>query len=235
MSLAAATADALTDDQDLVRRIARQDAAAFEILMRRHNGTLYRVARSILGDDADAEDALQEAYIAAYLNIATFRGESKVLTWLTRIVVNQALARQRSRVRDRRVVPFADRGEPPSGDTLEAQADPGESPESETIRGDIRRLLERKIDDLPVAFRTVFILREVGDLSAEETATCLAIPEATVRSRLFRARGLLRESLAREFDLATADVFEFGGARCSRVVAWVVSRCQPLGLGPQPH
>jgi RNA polymerase sigma factor (sigma-70 family) len=111
----AKSADAQADDQELVRRIARHDASAFEVLMRRHNGTLYRVARSILGNDADAEDALQEAYIAAYLHLATFRGDSKVLTWLTRIVVNQALARQRSRARDRRVVPFTERRDVPAG------------------------------------------------------------------------------------------------------------------------
>jgi RNA polymerase sigma-70 factor (ECF subfamily) len=98
----------------------------------------------------------------------------------------------------------------------------------------MRRLLERKIDELPVAFRTVFMLREVGDLSAEETAACLSIPEATVRTRLFRARGLLREALAREIDLATGDVFEFGGDRCNRVVAHVLARCRTLGLLPHP-
>jgi RNA polymerase sigma-70 factor (ECF subfamily) len=234
MPLHAKTADALADDHELVRRIARHDASAFEVLMRRHNGTLFRVARSILGNDADAEDALQEAYIAAYLHVATFRGEAKVLTWLTRIVVNQALARQRSRVRDRRVVPFAEPREVPRAESLEAVPDPAETPESETIRGDIRRLLERKIDALPVAFRTVFMLREVSDLSAEETAACLSIPEATVRTRLFRARGLLREALARELDLATGDVFEFGGERCNRVVAHVLTRCRHLGLVPQP-
>jgi RNA polymerase sigma-70 factor, ECF subfamily len=233
MPLHATPAESQTDDLELVRRIARQDEPAFEVLMRRHNGTLYRVARSILGNDADAEDALQEAYIAAYLHISTFRGDSKVLTWLTRIVVNQALARRRSRSRDRSVVPFAERGDAFAGDDLDVLADTAESPESETIRGDMRRLLERKIDELPVAYRTVFMLREVGDLSAEETAACLSIPEATVRTRLFRARGLLRESLARELDLATGNVFEFGGERCNRVVAHVLGHCRPLGLGPQ--
>jgi RNA polymerase sigma-70 factor (ECF subfamily) len=230
MPLAAPAVDSPPDDPELVRRIAGQDAQAFEMLMRRHNGTLYRVARSILGNDADAQDALQEAYIAAYLHVATFRGDSKVLTWLTRIVVNQALARQRSRVRDRRVVPFAAPGEDRPADLLETLADRGESPESETIRADVRRLLERKIDDLPVAFRTVFMLREVSDLSGAETAACLAIPEATVRTRLSRARSLLREALTREFDLATGDVFEFGGERCSHVVAIVLARCRQLGL-----
>lgn len=234
MPVDAHLADPRADDEELVRRIAHHDEAAFEVLMRRHNGTLYRVARSILGDDADAEDALQEAYIAAYLHLTSFRGDSKVLTWLTRIVVNQALARRRSRLRDRTIVPFDERHDTTSAAGLDALASTAESPESETIRADMRRLLERKIDELPVAFRTVFMLREVGDLSAEETAACLSIPEATVRTRLFRARGLLRESLTRDLDLATGDVFSFGGDRCNRVVAHVLARCRSLDLGSRP-
>jgi RNA polymerase sigma factor (sigma-70 family) len=231
--LHAKPADAQADDQELVRRITRHDEAAFEVLMRRHNGALYRVARSILGSDADAEDAVQEAYIAAYLHVAAFRGDSKVLTWLTRIVVNQALARLRGRARDQSVVPFSDRRDAPASDELDT-ADPAATPESETIRSDIRRLLERKIEELPVAFRTVFVLREVSDLTAEETAACLSIPEATVRTRLFRARGLLRESLARDLDHATGDIFEFGGERCNRVVANVLAHCRKAGLARNP-
>ena len=229
MAASAVSALATADDEELVRRIANRDEPAFEALMRRHNGTLYRVARSILGVDADAEDALQEAYLAAYLNLASFRGDAKVLTWLTRIVVNQALARRRSRLRDRLVVPFGPPTDAPTAESTEALADDAATPELETMRADMRRLLERKIDALPESFRTVFVLREVSDLSAGETAACLSIPEATVRTRLFRARGLLRESLARDLDLAAGDVFAFGGERCNRVVASVLARCRALG------
>lgn len=234
MTLEAKPADHPADDLELVRRIARHDEAAFETLMRRHNGALYRVARSILRNDADAEDALQDAYIAAYLHLASFRGDSKVLTWLTRIVVNQSLATRRRHLRDRSVVPFSERSETAPAEELDALTSTAESPESATIRADMRRLLEHKIDALPVAYRTVFMLREVGDLSAEETAACLSIPEATVRTRLFRARGLLRESLTRDLDLATGDVFSFGGERCDRVVSHVLARCRSLGFGPRP-
>lgn len=225
---ATATAVPPVDDAELVRRIAARDEAALETLMRRHNAALYRVARAILRVDADAEDALQEAYIAAYLHIGSFRGDSQVRTWLTRIVVNEALARRRRRTRDERVVPFGTAGAP-EADAAQ-QADPAETPEHEAIRADLRRLLERKIDALPEAFRTVFMLREVGDLSAEETAACLAIPPATVRTRLFRARGLLREALARDLDVAAGEVYAFGGAHCDRVVARVLARCRALGL-----
>lgn len=216
--------DPWMDDAELARRIADHDEAAFESVMRRHNGALYRVARAILKNNADAEDVLQESYLAAYRHMAEFRAEAKLSTWLTRIVVNQALARRRSLQRARIVVPFR----PPHAEERVAEqpiegADSAESPENSTSRAEIRSLLERKIEDLPVAFRAVFVLREVDELSGAETAECLSITEATVRSRLFRARGLLRESLSRELDMATADVFHFGGEHCDRIVAGVLA------------
>lgn len=209
----------LVDDAELVRRIAIHDETAFECIMRRNNGALYRVARAILKNDADAEDVLQQTYLAAYRHIADYRGEAKLSTWLTRIVVNQALAMRRSRHRTQDVVPFSSLADQRVAKEPVALDDFGDSPEHSMMRAEMRRLLERKIDDLPVAFRTVFVLREVDELSVAETATCLSIPEATVRSRLFRARGLLRESLAHELDMTTADVFRFGGECCNRVVA----------------
>jgi RNA polymerase sigma-70 factor (ECF subfamily) len=213
------------DDPELARRIAKHDHAAFESMMRRHNGALYRVARAILKNSSEAEDVLQEAYLSAYRHMGEFRGDAKLATWLTRIVVNQALARRRSQHRSRVVVPFSnlqttDHVEQESGDN----DDSASSPERTTTRAEMRSLLERKIEDLPVAFRTVFVLREIDELSGAETAECLSITEATVRSRLFRARGLLREALSRELDMATADVFQFGGEHCDRIVAKVLLR-----------
>jgi RNA polymerase sigma-70 factor, ECF subfamily len=217
--------DTSVDDPELVRRIANHDEAAFETVMRRYNGALYRVARAILKNTADAEDVLQESYLSAYRHIADFRADAKLSTWLTRIVVNQALARRRSRHRSRIVIPFsqlhADERIDPEPVEADASAD---SPEQSTSRAEIRSLLERKIEDLPVAFRTVFMLREVDELSGAETAECLSITEATVRSRLFRARVLLRESLSLELDMAIGDVFHFGGEHCDRVVAGVLAR-----------
>jgi RNA polymerase sigma-70 factor (ECF subfamily) len=207
--------DPMDDDADLARRIAGHDEAAFEYVMRRNNGALYRVARAILKNEADAEDVLQESYLAAYRHMADFRAEAKLSTWLTRIVVNQALARRRSRDRAETVVTF---NEP------EPLEDANASPEQSTTRAEFRRLLERKIENLPLAFRTVYVLRDIDELSGAETAQCLSITEATVRSRLFRARALLRESLSRELDMATADIFHFGGERCDRIVAGVLAR-----------
>jgi RNA polymerase sigma-70 factor, ECF subfamily len=197
---------------------------AFETLMRQHNGRLFRVARAILNDDADAEDALQDAYLDAYRHLGDFRAEAQLSTWLTRIVVNQALMRLRRRKRDGIVIPFQAEAHVDGRPEDEVRDEKAESPSAATLRSEIRRILERRIDELPVAFRTVFVMREVEDMSVEETAACLSIPAATVRTRLFRARALLRESLARDVDVATGDVYAFAGARCDRIVAHVLAR-----------
>jgi len=213
------------DDADLVRRIAGHDQLAFEILMRRYNGKLFRVARAILKDDTEAEDALQDAYLDAYRHIDGFRGGSRLATWLTRIVINQALMRLRKHKRDRTVVPFGDaRSDEPEQAEPDVADERSASPPAATLRAEIRRALERRIDELPTAFRTVFVMREVEDMTVEETAECLSVPAATVRTRLFRARALLREALARDMDMATVDVFSFAGERCDRIVAGVLAR-----------
>jgi RNA polymerase sigma-70 factor (ECF subfamily) len=201
----------------------RQDYQAFEAVMRRHNGRLFRVARVILKNDADAEDALQDAYLDAYRHLDDFRAEAELSTWLTRIVVNQSLMRLRRQKRDGTVVPFHPDGveAPPE---VEVRDDKSESPSAAVLRTEMRRILERRIDELPVAYRTVFVMREIEDMTVEETAQCLDIPSSTVRTRLFRARALLRASLSRDVDMATGDVFAFAGARCDRIVAGVLAR-----------
>lgn len=209
-------------DSDLAERIAQDDHGAFETLMRRYNGRLFRVARAILKDDSEAEDAVQDAYLDAYRHIDQFRGDARLSTWLTRIVVNQALMRLRRSRRDPVVVPFA-AGAPDGMTVADVRDETSESPPSAALRAELRRLLEARIDELPIVFRTVFIMREVEDLTVEETAACLGIPPATVRTRLFRARALLRESLARDIDLATVDIFGFAGQRCDRIVAHVLA------------
>jgi RNA polymerase sigma-70 factor, ECF subfamily len=216
-----AQASAARNDADLARRIGLNDQAAFESLMRQHNGRLFRVARAILKDDAEAEDALQDAYLDAFRHISAFRGDSQLSTWLVRIVANHALMRLRRQKRERTVIPF----------TPAIAEDTGESPTAATLRAETRRILERRIDELPVAFRTVFILREVEEMSVEQTAEALGIPAATVRSRLFRARALLRAALARDMDMATGDVFGFAGARCDRIVAAVLARWEQEATG----
>ncbi|HEY4542390.1 MAG TPA: RNA polymerase sigma factor [Noviherbaspirillum sp.] len=217
--------DPALSDADLTQRIADGDPAAFELLMRRHNRPLYRTARSIVKDDAEAEDVLQDAYLLAYRGIGKYRGESSLATWLTRIVVNEAIARVRKANRRAEIIALDGTQEPDqqAGETRMNEALP-EQPEEAAMRADARRLLEKKIDALPESFRTVFVLRALEEMSVEETAASLSIPEATVRSRFFRARSMLRESLSREFDVALGDAFGFDGARCDRIVARVLQR-----------
>jgi RNA polymerase sigma-70 factor, ECF subfamily len=215
----------LATDNELATRVAAdQDAGAFEALMRRHNQRLFRVARAILGDDADAEDALQDAYLDAYRHMSEFRREAQLLTWLTRIVVNHSLMRLRKQKRQGTVVSLhAPFGADDARDR-ELADETAEPPSHAALRAEVRRVMERRIDDLPLAFRTVFIMRDVEDMSVQETADALGIPAATVRTRLFRARALMREALARDLDIITPNVFSFAGDRCDRIVAGVLAR-----------
>ncbi len=204
-------------DPEIARRIAAGDENALECLMRRHNQTLHRTARSILKDDTEAEDAVQEAYLRAYRSIGDFRGEARLSTWLVRIVVNESIARVRKRARRAEVIQLG-------GEAAAGVGEPMELPEHAAVRGEVRRLLEAKIDKLPDVFRTVFMLRGIEDFTVEETAKALGIPEATVRTRFFRAKGLLREAIAREIDGAFEDAFAFDGARCDRIVERVLAQ-----------
>jgi RNA polymerase sigma-70 factor, ECF subfamily len=185
-----------------------------EAIMRKHNRMLFRAARAILKDDAEAEEAVQDAYLKAFRAMGEFRGDSKLSTWLVRIAVNEALMRRRKRARSAEVVELNVDTNIPSED---------ESPEGAAARGQVRRLLESKIDALPDSYRAVFMLRGLEELSVEETSQALDIPEATVRTRFFRARSLLRESLSREIDHAFDKAFGFDGARCDRLVANVLA------------
>jgi RNA polymerase sigma-70 factor, ECF subfamily len=209
-------------DAELAARAAQGDSLAFQHIMRRHNRLLFRTGRSILKNDDEAQDALQEAYLRAWRSLATFRAEARLSTWLVRIVVNEALGRLRKRG-SAQVIPFDTAGETSGaqGETW-MHADANGQPDFQAMRGEMRSLIEAGIDALPEAFRTVFVLRAVEDMSIEEVAAALDIPEATVRSRFFRARGLLREALSREVDLATGDAFSFDGARCDAIIGHVM-------------
>jgi RNA polymerase sigma-70 factor, ECF subfamily len=219
---------AAAEDAVLAQRAQQGDPAAFTLLMRRHNRRLFRLARSLLRNAAEAEDALQEAYLCAYRALGSFRGESSLATWLSRVVANECTARLRKQARRDNIVPMVSVQDLPDAEEMPmtpptSEPDPG-TPERALARTELRELLERRIDALPESFRTVFILRCVEELSVEETAACLQIPDATVRSRLFRARSLLRESLAQDIDMAERDVFSFDGERCDRLVAKVQAR-----------
>jgi RNA polymerase sigma-70 factor (ECF subfamily) len=212
-------------DAELARRIAAGDEQAFTLLMRRHNQALYRTARSIVKDDAEAEDVVQDTYLLAYRGIDKYRGEARLLTWLTRIAVNEAIMRTRKAGRRAEIMPMDGNAdwENENAEVNMAGAQP-EQPERAALRAEARDLIEKKIDALPEAFRTVFVLRALEEMTVEETAACLGIPEATVRSRYFRARSILREALSRELDIALEEAFSFAGERCDRIVAGVLGR-----------
>lgn len=216
------------DEQALLERACAGDARAFEGLMRRHNRLLFRTARSVLRNDADSEDAVQEAYVKAWRALPGFRREAKLSTWLVRIVMNEALGRLR-RNGGAQVVPIApafEDGEDLQPEAPEDAAAAGHDPEHATLRGELRRIVEAQIDQLPEVFRTVFILRAVEEMSVEEVALALQVPAATVRTRFFRARALMRSALERELDFAIDDAFAFAGARCDRIVATVLARIE---------
>ena len=212
------------DDSDLglARAAAAGDHAAFERIMRKNNRTLFRVARAILRDDTEAEDALQAAYLGAYRNLASFQGDSKLSTWLSRIVINEAIGRSRKIARQGTSVPIDHAAEADSPVLQLVSKEPG--PEEEAMRSETRALIERHIDALPEAFRAVFMLRGVEEMTVEETAHVLGIPEATVRTRFFRARAALREAIAREMDVSVDQAFGFDGARCDRLVRGVMEK-----------
>ncbi len=221
-----ATATTLNDDTAdaaLAARAAEGDEVAFERIMRRHNRMLFRTARSILKSDAEAEDALQEAYLRAWRALGSFRSEARLSTWLVRIVINEALGRLRRRgaqlLAFDATIDLAD----VSLENL-MEGNPDDRPDRAAMRSEVRALMEACIDALPEAFRTVFVLRAVEEMSVEEVSAALGLPEATVRTRFFRARGLLREGLARDVDHALADAFCFDGARCDRIVSVVMAR-----------
>lgn len=221
MTIATPTGATPESDSALVEGILAGDAFAFARMMRQHNRRLFRVARSILSDDAEAEDALQDSYIEAHRALRGFRGESRLSTWLTRIVVNQALAHRRTRRSSGDAAPDLD--------TLPdlGSAEIVQTPETQAMRAELRHIIESSIDHLPEAHRTVFMLRAVEGLSVDETAAVLGISAGNTKVRFLRARAQLRETLGQHLGTLLEDVFSFDGERCDRIVAHV---CERLGL-----
>ena len=204
-------------DTELVARLQRGETGAFEPLMRRHNQLLFRLARSILRDDAEAEDAVQQAYLSAYVHVHQFSGRSKVSTWLTRIVINEGLSRRRKRERRSEMT------QPDSDSPWLAGGQAIGSPEEAATGAELRRLLESALDTLPTFQRLVFVLRQVEGRSTEEAASCLGTTQGNVRIALHRGRAELRAALSRRLDAAAPEVFAFAGERCDRIVARVLA------------
>jgi RNA polymerase sigma-70 factor (ECF subfamily) len=204
-------------DEEVLERVLAGDTSLFEILMRRYNQRLFRVARSILGDDAEAEDVMQEAYVRAFRELARFRGEARFSTWLTRIACHEALARARKRQRLVRLVPSAG-GEPPDP--------PSEAigPEREMENRELHAVLREGVEGLPDPLRAVFCLREIEGLSTEQTADALDLSIENVRVRLHRAKRSLRETLDARIGREVRRLYLFNGPLCDRMVESVFAR-----------
>ena len=216
--VAAETAGAIASDMALVRRALAREADAFRIIIKTHNQRLYRIARGVVRNNAEAEDIVQEAYLRAFANLAAFRGDASLATWLTRIVINEALGRLRKR---KRHVPMPE--------NLEAQIirfplNPSDDPERTMAQRQILGLVERATDSLPDVYRTVFVARVIEGLSMEETAALLSIKPETVKTRLHRARALVRKALDDEIGPVLLDAFPFAGRRCDRLTEVVMKR-----------
>jgi RNA polymerase sigma-70 factor (ECF subfamily) len=218
----------ILDEHDLIVRARGHDRAAIRTIVRQNNRRLFRVARSILKDDWEAEDAVQEAYVRAFSHLAEFEEKSKLSTWLTRIVANEALGRLRRRkphlaelmdvetlaVGDDNVVPFP---------LAATQPDP----ERAMAQTEINAMLEKAIDALPDVYRVVLVARVIEEMSVEETAELYGLKPETVKTRLHRARTLLRQDLEQKFGPLLTQTFPFDGMRCDRMADRVIER---LGL-----
>ena len=212
------------EEARLVERARRKDRAAIVLIIQQQNQRLYRIARSIVRDDNEAEDVLQDAYTRAFANLDAFRGEAQFSTWLARIVINEGL----QRLRQRR--PTVELSAVAASPGMAAQiipfptSNPQLDPETIMAQREIRALLERAIDGLPEAFRTVLIARLVEGMSTEETAELFGIVPETVKTRLHRARRLLRHEMEKHIGPVLGDAFPFAGCRCKRLTDNVIER-----------
>jgi RNA polymerase sigma-70 factor (ECF subfamily) len=201
-------------DEEVVKRVLDGETALYELLMRRHNQRLYRVARAILRDDAEAEDVMQDAYVRAYQNLASFEGRAKFVTWLTRIAVHEALTRSRRRLRFQAFDP-ADES---NGEIMQSPPSSTRSPEQQAYDRELAAVLEKAVLSLSEDHRLVFVLRDVEGMTTEETAHCLNLTEENVKVRLHRARAGLRKRLYRVAGATASRCFQFHAVRCDRVV-----------------
>jgi RNA polymerase sigma-70 factor (ECF subfamily) len=207
---------ALTDEE-IVSRVLEGQTALYEVLMRRYNERVYRAARSIIKDEDEAEDVMQQAYVNAYFHLRQFDRRAKFSTWLTRIAIHEALARARKRGRYD-AVDFTEE------ENRAVERQPSRDPEHQAFASELRSLLESSIDELPDGLREVFMLREVDGLNTAETAQCLGVSEDVVKTRLSRARAALRNDLADRAGIMASEAFRFPQPRCDRIVAAVFAR-----------
>lgn len=209
-------------NESLVKRVLEGDTAVFEVLMRRHNQRLYRIARAVLRDDAEAEDVMQDAYVKAYENLSQFEGRASFSTWLSRIALYEALARVRKRTRFVAMDTISDSEK----ETMHRLQSSAPSPEHQASNSEIRRLLEQEIDALPDNYRAILVLRDMEEIDVADVAEILDISPENVKTRLHRAHALLRKRLYQRTGPQSREVFLFHATRCDRVVKAVFSRLE---------
>lgn len=214
-------------DEEVVDRVRAGDTALYEIVMRRYNQRLYRIARAILHDDGEAEDVMQAAYVQAYQHLHQFEGRAPFSAWLTRIAVHEALGRLRSRGRNQQLEDKEEDGEF-AMNMVETSLDP----EQNASRAELGQLLEEAVLGLRVQYRTVLMLRDVEELSTAETATALDLTEQNVKVRLHRGRAMMRGWLLERVGTTAKNAFPFMGARCDRVVQGVFARIAARNFEP---
>ena len=202
-------------DAEIVERVRNGETALFEVLMSRHNQRVYRVARAVIKDEAEAEDVMQQAYINAFTHLNQFQDRSQFSTWLTRIALHEALARRRKR-----------KPEESTEDVMETLTSTQPDPARQAYGAELGRLLEAAVDALPESYRLVFMLREIEGLSTSETAAGLDLGDEAVKTRLHRAKAMVRSAIAERMGASSAEAFAFPATRCNRVVAAVMAEIQ---------
>jgi len=219
-------------DAEIVKRVRAGERALFEILMRRHNQRVYRTARAVVKDERDVEDVTQQAYVNAFTHLHQFEERSRFSTWLTRIVLNEAFGRRRKLQSESMASGPLDVDQDP-GAFMERITSPQPDPERQAYAGELRRVLEEAVDALPDTYRTVFMLRDVEGLSTSETGEGLGLGEEAVKTRLHRARAMIRRVVSARIGVAAPGAFQFEAPRCDRVVAAVLARILYLSDGTQ--
>ena len=223
----AATATAALPDSEIVKRVRAGERSLFEVLMRRHNRRVYRAARAIVKDETEAEDVMQQAYINAFVHLGQFEERARFSTWLTRIAVNEALARRQKRLSAENRTP---QGDQEHGVLMESIRSPQPDPERQAYAQELHRVLEDAVDALPDGYRAVFMLRDIEGMSTAETGEGLGLGEEAVKTRLHRARAMIRRAVSMRIGSAAPGAFEFPARRCDRVVQAVLERLAADGV-----
>ena len=211
-------------DMEIVARIRGGDGALFEILMRRHNQRVYRVVRAVVKDEADVEDVMQQAYINAFTHLHQFEERSQFSTWLIRIALHEAFSRRRKMRMPESMVRLRFDLDDDRGELMDTLTSPQADPERQAYSQELRRVLEAAVDTLPEGYRTVFMLRDIEGLSTSETGEGLGLGEEAVKTRLHRARAMIRRAVTERIGVVAAEAFQFHAPRCDRVVAAVMAR-----------